>query len=87
METVEVNVWVLSSPEAMEYDEVPLEVEFNFEPFGGTYEITNYNLNNKDLNTKEFEQLISANRLLERNIRLAIEDYMTNYEPDYEEEC
>lgn len=82
--SIEVTVYILNNPEAIEYDEVPLEVLFEMD--GNRSIITGYMMDGKDLSFTQYSLLKENNPSLDQRIDRAIDHYITNYEEEYQDE-
>jgi hypothetical protein len=75
-----IEIYIYSPNNEEDYfDEVELEVTFDLDN-DGSYEITNYYLDNRLMRLSEIKE---HNPNIEKYIANKIEHYITNYEPDY----
>ncbi len=82
---IEITINVLEDKnDPIEYEEVQLEVEFDFNKNG--YETTKFILNGKDLTPKEVNDLKKLNRTLDKQIDRKIDFFIANYEEEYHED-
>lgn len=80
---IEVRVFILDHPTDIEFEEVQLEVAFDLNE--NSYDITQYFINDGPLSPEEFNDLKKNNPSLNKRIERAIDNYVSNYEPEYEE--
>lgn len=76
---IELEAYILASPFAEFYDEVPVEVEFYFND-ENYWEIQNIYANGSKTT---LNQLVIDNPNIEREINRKIDHYVSNYEEEY----
>lgn len=78
--SVEVSVYWLPNSRSEEYEELDLEVTFDFNEYG--YEVTGYYLDGREVDPNDLKE---DNSGLDKKVNTAIDDYIANYGEDYSE--